>query len=192
MRYLLFVVLMPLIGSAESVTMGSIRYFGSGCPKNSVAFLPGADSFSILFDQFTAETGPHVPASRRVRHCTLTIPITVEKGYRTQVESIDYRGYANLESKTFGWAYSYFLIPGETVGYAPVSGFSGPVEEDWFRRDVTKGIVSKGCTRKRQTVKLTLFIETAVIPLRHFAAGVIGLDSSNGVIEGRLISQRCR
>lgn len=178
--------------NAEShLSLGQIRYSGTGCPKNSVSYLPTSDAFTLLFDSFSAETGEGVSVRKRMKTCNIIVPISVDRGYRANVESVDYRGFIHLESKVFGFLYSYFVIPGELFGTSSLSTFSGPLEKDFFRRDLSVAVNRKACSKKPQTVNLSLFCQMAVIPFRSKANGTIQLDSADGVVEARLISRRC-
>jgi hypothetical protein len=67
-------------GSAvESVfDFGTPTYFGSGCPKDSVAIIPSSDgqSVSVLFSEFRAQTSAQNNRDRR--SCNLAVPVDVK------------------------------------------------------------------------------------------------------------------
>ena len=85
-------------------TFGSPTFFGSGCPTDSVAVIPATDnqSFSVLFSEFAATTGPSV--SRDRKSCNLAVPVTVQSGISIGIFRVDYRGNAYVPNAPGAYA----------------------------------------------------------------------------------------
>ena len=73
---------------------GTPTFFGSGCPKNSVAIIPSSDgqTFSVLFSEYNAETSRGVNRDRK--SCNLAVPVNVKSGVSIGIFRVDYRGNA--------------------------------------------------------------------------------------------------
>lgn len=78
------------------VEPGRPNFGGNGCPAGtmSVAFAPDNLSFSIIFDQFVAETTPGM--RRDVMTCDALIPITLPDNMQMQITRVDFRGFVAL------------------------------------------------------------------------------------------------
>ena len=85
-------------------TFGTPTFLGSGCPKDSVAIIPATDnqSFSVLFSEFAATTGPSV--SRDRKSCNLAVPVTVKSGVSIGIFRVDYRGNAYVPKSPSAYA----------------------------------------------------------------------------------------
>lgn len=130
----------------RQLTVGEATYNGNGCPQGTmrVAFSPDYLSFSILFDQFVAETGTgtangRVPRRRPVIKfdniiCNTLIPIQIPQGMQLEITRIDYRGFSALPAKTKGFLNSIvnFRGPGGDGDRLKLRfDFKGPVIEDY-------------------------------------------------------------
>jgi hypothetical protein len=87
--------------------LGTPTYFGSGCPKDSVAIITATDgqSVSVLFSGFGASTTSTLARDRK--SCNLAVPVDVKPGIAVGVVKVDYRGNAYVP-KGSGDAYAQF------------------------------------------------------------------------------------
>lgn len=165
-------------------------YSGSGCPKNSVTFLQTDDAFTLLFDNYFAEKGPGILARESYKYCNLQIPVVVPVGYRADVESVDYRGFARLDSRDRGYLYSYFDFGSYQHGSSSVLRFLGP-DEVFFKRDTGRYSRRNWCSDGRRPIPLRLHTSLWVTGSRG-TRSAITMDSGDGVVALRLILTRCR
>ena len=109
----------------RNVRINSISYGGTGCPGDTVTWSLSEDrsSFTLLFDDYTAETGPGVERAGSRKKCQINLELAVPPGWRYSVASFGYRGYAWLENNIRGrFAARYY--------------FSGSTEEGEFSRQL--------------------------------------------------------
>jgi hypothetical protein len=73
---------------------GTPTFFGSGCPKNSVAVIPSTDgqSVSVLFSDYNAQTSQTLNRDRK--SCNLAVPVDIKPGISIGIFRVDYRGNA--------------------------------------------------------------------------------------------------
>lgn len=103
MRKFIFFFLLSLVSllshaeSPQGVFIQGVDANGTGCPSGSFAATvsPDGQSFSILLDNYIAETNLNTPVSRQA--CEFQINFYVPKGWSFAVTSADYRGFAYAE-----------------------------------------------------------------------------------------------
>jgi hypothetical protein len=80
---------------AQNLTIGQVGYGGPGCPNGSASVIlsPDATAVSILFDQYSVESGGSSGKRLDRKSCNLTIPVNVPQGYSVAIFKVDYRGY---------------------------------------------------------------------------------------------------
>ncbi len=130
----------------KQLTVGEPTYGGNGCPQGTmrVAFSPDYLSFSILFDQFVAETGAGAangPVPRRRPQiksdniiCNTLIPIHIPDGMQMEITRIDYRGFSALPDRSNGFLNSIvnFRGPGGDGDRLILKyNFKGPIVENY-------------------------------------------------------------
>lgn len=191
--FLLFVLISKISAFGDTVPspFGNPTYSGSGCPKNSVGFLPTEDAFSLLFSKYTAEKGPNVSAAQAFKYCYLKIPVTVPAGYRAEITTVDYRGFTSLQNRTSSYIHTSFYLGAYQYGSSPLSHFKGPNEIDFFRRDTSLYSRKNWCSNGRTTIPLNLYTLMSVTGSRNAASGIT-MDSADGVVELKMGLTRCR
>jgi hypothetical protein len=72
---------------------------GSGCKANSVSTNFNGDRtvLTLIFNDFIASLGPSVPAQQNRRFCSVNLKMKVPKGWTFQVNTVDWRGYVDLD-----------------------------------------------------------------------------------------------
>jgi hypothetical protein len=85
-------------------TLGKPTFFGSGCPKNTVAVIPSSDAktFSVLLSDFDAKTTSKTTRERK--SCNLAIPINVKPGFSVAINKFDYRGNVYVPNQPNSYA----------------------------------------------------------------------------------------
>ncbi|KAF2435577.1 hypothetical protein EJ08DRAFT_560907, partial [Tothia fuscella] len=84
---------------------------GSGCRANSVSTNFNGDRtiLTLIFNDFIANFGPGIPAQQNRRFCKVDLKMKVPKGWTFQVNTVDWRGYIDLDRGVRGsLASSYF------------------------------------------------------------------------------------
>ncbi|MCS6838468.1 MAG: DUF4360 domain-containing protein [Bdellovibrionaceae bacterium] len=124
------------VSLAQSIRLGTPSYGGSGCPAGtaSVSVSPDGSTITILFDQFTAESGGHSGKQVDRKSCNLSIPVEVPQGYSVAIFQVDYRGFNSLPwgaRSQFEAEYFWAGSRGRRVSRS----FFGPLNDNFFIRD---------------------------------------------------------
>lgn len=129
----------------RNVPVGQLSYGGNGCPAGTtqVSFAPDNLSFSILFDNFVAETNPSARQPRDVMRCNLVIPLDIPEGLRARITRVDYRGFVGIPAQGSAKLRSMYSFTmkrrgprndpereGEQIFLTET--FRGPIMEDYF------------------------------------------------------------
>lgn len=180
-----------ILAESDPTLFTTLTYRGSGCPQNTVTFLPTDDAFTLLFEDYFAEKGPGILAKESYKYCNLQIPINVPAGYRADIESVDYRGLARMDSGDRGYLYTYFDFGSYQHGTSAVGRFLGPDEVEFFKRDTGRYSRRNWCSDGRRAIQLKLHTSLWVTGSRR-TRSAITMDSSDGVVALRLVLTRCR
>jgi hypothetical protein len=115
-------------------TSASITYSGSGCPPNSAAVALAEDrsSFTLIFSQFIASKSPSQTDSRK--DCVIDIDIRYPDNWSFGIQSIDYRGYAQLPAGISAVHRSRYNFQGNNQPNMRTS-MVGPRNEDYLIRE---------------------------------------------------------
>ncbi len=121
----------------SSVRINGISYAGSGCPAGSVSqnLSEDAKAFTLLFDSYVAETGPGMPLSLARKNCQVVVDLRFPQGWSYSLFTVDYRGYARLESGTSGQQVSSYYFQGQPKTGNLRTTYYGPAERDYQIRD---------------------------------------------------------
>lgn len=87
----------------DEIDIGDPLYQGSGCNEGELTTILTADkhAFTIIFDNFRAESGNGVSDDLFSKRCKISLPVKVPVGRSIAVFKLDYRGFIDLplESK---------------------------------------------------------------------------------------------
>jgi hypothetical protein len=167
----------------------------NGCPDGtfSVVFAPDGMSFSILFDNFVAET--RGLQALDIMRCHLIIPVEVPANTRMTITRIDYRGFVNVQAGGFAVLRAAFSFQGKRQGSGPGDSraysvnfrhdFQGPIAPEQQNY-----ILSSDAFSDRQAISACGGVNNLRISntLRIQGAGrdaIITLDSADGAGELR-------
>jgi Domain of unknown function (DUF4360) len=123
-------------GSIESV-----EYVGTGCNEKTATsgFSPDKQVVTSIFSDFIASTGPGNAPEDATRNCLMTLRINVPDGWRYSLESVDYRGFANLEGDVAASRRSLYVIMGSLGQLTPPARWEGEASGDYNQADVGSG-----------------------------------------------------
>ncbi|KAJ3214048.1 hypothetical protein HK099_007060 [Clydaea vesicula] len=82
-----------------NVTLGTVTYGGTGCPKGSVSQNLNSDStaMTLLFDKYVASIGPGIAITENRKNCQLNFQVNVPQGWQYSIATVDYRGFLQLD-----------------------------------------------------------------------------------------------
>jgi len=111
-------------------------YVGTGCPKGSATTGLSLDrqAATSLFSSFVSSP---TPAGVKVtRNCLTTMKIKVPRGWSYTLESVDVRGFADLEEGVSASRQSVYVIAGSPVLAPSISRVRGAISDDYNQADV--------------------------------------------------------
>ena len=119
------------------VPVGRPSWGGNGCPAGtmSVQFAPDNLSFTILFDQFVAETDGTRMQRRDVMTCNALIPIEIPANMQMEITRVDYRGFVNLPANSQAMLHALYNFRGPGGDRDRVNlrySFQGPITENYI------------------------------------------------------------
>ena len=120
----------------SQVYVNNFTYAGSGCPSGTVAsdISEDAQAFTLLFDRYIAEAGPGIARSENRKNCNVLLNLHVPAGWSFTIMSVDYRGFAQLDSGTIGEEVSEYYFQGQR-GPAFSTSLRGPYNDDYVVSD---------------------------------------------------------
>lgn len=124
---------------------------GDGCPVGSyrIVLAPDGATLSVLFDQFTLQSGAATPLAPRRKICRLSAPLSLPDRQSIGVYKVDYRGFSRLAARQEAELHvQYFLGPhGSQHGRVFKRKVKGPHEGDYlFSETIGAGQMKRvGC-----------------------------------------------
>jgi hypothetical protein len=118
-----------------------VAYAGSGCDGNSATSAPSPDNQVVTstFSAFLADAGPGSEGDAATRNCLITMNINVPSGWSYSLESVDFRGFAALDSGVTATRKSLYMIAGSPVHVTPPARWKGPISDNFNQPDVGPG-----------------------------------------------------
>jgi hypothetical protein len=117
----------------------SVDYVGTGCAAGSTttALSPDNQVATSIFSAFVAAKGGASDPAEASRDCLVMMAIDVPAGWSYSLESVDYRGFAGLESEVTATRQSLYLISGSPLHVTPRARFKGETNKDYTHGDVS-------------------------------------------------------
>lgn len=127
---------------------GRPSWGGNGCPSGTmnVSFAPDNLSFTILFDQFIAETDGARGARRDLMTCDAMIPIEIPANMQMEITRVDYRGFVNLPAQARASLHALFNFRGRGGDGDRLNmrfNFQGPLTETYT---ISTDLLNRGGT----------------------------------------------
>ena len=127
----------------------AITYGGSGCNQGSVSSSVSEDltTFTLIFDQFIAETGASKSIRASRKNCQINIDLRYPQGWSYSIVSVDYRGFVSLPKGTTAEHSAIYYFSGETAQTKSSTNFKGPYESDYLvsQKVATSSLVWSPC-----------------------------------------------
>jgi hypothetical protein len=143
----------------------SITYGGSGCCQGTVSLSISQDltTFTLIFDEFIAETGPTKSIRDSRKNCQVNIDLRYPQGWSYSIVSVDYRGFVNVPRGVTATQTSTYYFSGEIAQIQASLIFRGSVENDYLISDkiATSEIVWSPCGKVSQYNALWVAIQVS-------------------------------
>lgn len=128
----LFLFSFGTLAHAQSLTMESVKFAGSGCPAGTVdaSLSPDGRALSVLFSAFTIEG---VGAAEK--NCQIIAQMRAPKGYRVHMAHADLRGFNALpvgSQSRFDTTIRFTDWRNWSKTQSLTQNFSGPVADGFF------------------------------------------------------------
>jgi hypothetical protein len=183
----LLVAIVCAIGTqakAQTLELGYPTYGGNGCPQGSasVNLDPGAQTLSILFDQYQVEAGVD---GRRLdrKSCNLRVPIRIPQGWSFSIIGVDYRGFLSLPVGGRAQLSAEYFFSGMR-GPRRSSNFYGSQNQDYLVSDKIgiEALVWSPCGAEVQMSANTAMLVQTNARFEQALATVDSVDISAGLI----------
>ena len=175
------------VSSTEDVHIEGMTSAGNGCTSGSTATIISADrkAFTIIFDQFIAETGDGVAPEEGKKYCRITLDLSVPQGWSYTLHEVTHRGFISIKEEAQATHRRTHWL-----GRIPFKGkhfrqrFDGPFDSDYMLKDdFFLKILSFGCGR---TKTMNIDVKIGLKSQDSSSEGIITVDS----IDGRLIGKK--
>ena len=187
----------------------SISANGSGCLSGQVAatISPDNQAFSLLFDDYKAESSASMALDRRA--CDVRVGLQIPAGWSYAIVSVDYRGFAAVDAGSVVTHQALYSFNGskpknERPGFQDSNGqysfkqtqIRGPYAENYFIRNEISAQIAPWSACSNNGIQ-TLYISTylmAQTQSRQPSSAMIMLDSVDGQVQGqtyRLVWKPC-
>lgn len=170
-----------------TIPFGNPVYAGTGCPKHSVSSLKTEEAITLLFSAYGVESSGRLSA----KNCHLRVPVTIPSGWRAEITSVDYRGFAGVDKGAWMSLVSWFQFGYRQFGGSSPTLIKGEYDDDFFRRDTAirwpgvKPVCGGG------TVPLDLYNVLSAYAPRGRGA-IASIDAVDGALSFSLNWSRCR
>jgi len=162
----------------------------NGCPEGSYSTVlsPDGAALSLLFDQFTIESGRISGSEIQRKVCRISSPLNFPANYSIGVYKVDYRGFAKLGAKQQAKLdVQYFLGPRDNErGRVFKRKIKGPKEGDYlFSETIGAGQMKRaGCGAAAMLdVNITLSLDAK----RQTGQAMASLDTTDAIPVGALV-----
>lgn len=120
-----------------SIYINGITYGGSGCPQGTLAsaFSDDKTTFTLIYDQFVASSGPGTTITDQRKNCQINIDMHFPQGFQYSVASVTYRGYAQLPFGVSALQKATYYFSGESDQISSQTTFQGPYSNDYLATD---------------------------------------------------------
>ena len=179
-----------LLACSLLVGLPALAQDANGCPEGSYSIVvsPDGTTLSILFDQFTLESGKGSVSGSQRKACRISSPLNLPENQSIGVYKVDYRGFAKLAAKQESeLEVQYFLGPHDNQhGRVFKRKVKGPRESDYsFTENIGAGQMKRvGCgTAAILNVGITLSLDGDL----RTGEAMTSLDTADAAPGGALV-----
>lgn len=182
------------------VQVRSVQAVGSGCPQGSYSAMisPDGSAFSLLLDQYVAESTRQMTLSRK--NCQLKVDFAVPAGWQFSVLSADYRGFANVEGGSVATHQAIYSFdgarpPNERPGFQDGSNYSfkaqdfnGPYQNNYYiHNEIDPRLApwSPCMGTANQSLYVATFLTARSLNPRSPSSAMITLDTIDGQVQSQ-------
>lgn len=187
----------PFQGELPTLTIDGVALAGNGCSDGTTAANISDDgqALTLLFADFVVDLSADALTgkdgiARASRRCLATLTLNVPHGYRLAVMTMDYRGYADLQTGVKATLRRSVAFGNQTPTWFSHT-MQGELAEEFYRRDTlslstTAYSACGGSAALKIDVRASLAATTG-------ATGLFALDSADGEITQKyaLAWRRC-
>lgn len=181
------------------VHIQQIQAMGNGCPAGSYSAMiaPDGQSFSLLLDQYIAESTRQMTLDRKT--CQLRVDFAVPPGWQYAIISADYRGFASVEGGALATHQALYSFdgskpPNERPGFQDgssysfkIQNFNGPFQDNYFVRNQIDPRIApwSPCGAQIQSLFVSTFLTARALNWRSPASAQITLDTIDGQVQSQ-------
>lgn len=193
---LLFSLLTPVAAPGEAV-IEVIKANGSGCRKQTTALAisPDGEAFTVTYSEYLAQVGVGAKPNDYRKDCRITLRIDIPAGQTYAIQSVDYRGFGQLERGASGVQRASYQFQTQPKPEPADHTFRGPFDDNWQNTDVTDP-ADRSWSPCGKSRKLTIDTELQVSAGTSdpkTTTSMLGMDSTDGSIKTtyRFVWRRC-
>ncbi|WP_394824584.1 DUF4360 domain-containing protein [Pendulispora albinea] len=169
----------------DKITISVVTVNGSGCPKGTadVDVSPDKTTFSIAYDDFTAQAGGGSDPTDMRKNCQVNLHVHIPQGFTYAIARADYVGFARLAPGARALQRASYYFTGTSPTPHRDHTFAGPFHDDWHTTDITDvaALVYKPCGEDRNlNINAELRVNAGSSDPR--ATSFISMDASGGRI----------
>lgn len=125
------------VAAPPAFKIKNVVYGGSGCPQGSLDIsFTDSKLLPIYFSkEFTARVGSGVSVEEARKNCQLNINLEYSPGYSFSIFSVDYSGWADLDSGVTGLLRSNYYFSGYTEQTSLSQNIVGPFHGKYIKHD---------------------------------------------------------
>jgi len=169
---------------SSAFSIERISYSGAGCPAGSASAAATDDggAFIVIFSKMAAQAGPSVAADASKRSCEVHLQLSIPKGWSYALTSVDFHGFAALDSGVVASQAMTYHISGESPESTAAFSWQGPLQDEYAIADIG-GAAPPYWSRcgggKNLTIKTTLTVGAGS---SRDASALLELDDVDGQI----------
>ncbi|QDQ09260.1 DUF4360 domain-containing protein [Streptomyces spectabilis] len=122
---------------AERIRVEVATVNGSGCPNGTVAVAAAPDNsaFTVTYSDYLASAGDQSDPVDFRKNCQLSLIVHAPVDYTYAIASVDYRGYASLQSGVSGMEKASYYFQGSPETKSESHRWRGPYADNWQATD---------------------------------------------------------
>lgn len=124
---------------SDKITLDIKTINGSGCPAGTATATAEVSddntSFTVSYKNFSAKVGAGASPTDFRKNCQINVLVHVPQGFTYAIASVDYRGFAHLESGATGLEQANYYFTGTAPTARIAHSFTGPFDGEWKTTD---------------------------------------------------------